>query len=446
MTQHSLLMMKKLFTTLLIIIATILGVHETYAQASELLILEIEGAVTPAMVSYFRRGIETAESDGSAAILIILDTPGGNTDPTQEIIQLFRNAKVPIIVYISPSGAQAASAGSIITIAAHFSGMAPGTVIGAASPVGEGGADLDETIFRKLTEDFSAQIRSMTQRRGEEATALAEAMIMEAQAVNAQEALEVGLIDAVAIDVDDLLRQLDGKRIPIDGQNNTLRVANAERQTFSMNLTERVLHALSNPLFVSILLVIGVQAILIELSSPGGWVAGFIGVMSLGLALYGLGQLPANWFGLGMIAVAFVLLALEVKAPTHGALAVAGTITMIAGLLVLFNSPSNPEFARISVPGAIGIGLITAAFFVFIVTMAVKAQQRTPITGFESLIGKPGLVRTSLKTDGPPYTGMILINGTLWRATADEPIEKGEKAVVKEVKGYTLQVSKSDEK
>lgn len=434
--------MRKIILVLSIWLVLSLFPRTALAQGGDVWVLKIDGPVTPTMASYFERGIASAELNGANAVLIILDTPGGNVTPTQEIIRIFRAAKLPIIVFITPGGAQAASAGSIITMAAHFAAMSPQTVIGAASPVGEGGADLDETIYRKLTEDFTAQIRSLVGRRGEDATRLAEAMINEARAVNAQEALAIGLIDAVATDVDDLLDQLDGQTASIDGQTHTLETAAAAQHRFFMNFIEQVLHALSNPLLVSMLLVIGVQAILIELGSPGGWAAGFIGILCLGLAFYGLGQLPANWFGLGLIGVAFVLFVLEVKALTHGALALAGTITMLAGLLVLFNSPGTPAFARISIPSAVTISGFTAIFFIFIVTMALRAQQRRPVTGMESLIGHRAVVRTANPVDGPPFTGTALANGELWRVTADQPLAKGDEAVVSEVKGFVLGITK----
>lgn len=422
-----------------------LGVWAVQAQGAEVLVLEIEGAVTPAMASYFERGIAEAEASEVEALLIILNTPGGAVDTTQEIVRSFRAAEVPIIVYISPRGAQAASAGSIITVAAHASAMAPETVIGAASPVGEGGAELDETIFRKITEDMTALVRSLTERRGEEVTKLVEEMIVDARAVNAQEALDVGLIDAIADDVPDLLAQLDGLTVVVDKKEVVLATATATAQPFDMNIIEQILHALSNPLLLGILLTIGVQAILIEMSSPGGWIAGFIGVVCLGLGLYGLGQLPANWFGLGLVVVAFVLFVLEVKAPVHGALALAGTATMLAGLLVLFNSPGTPEFARISISGAVTVSVITAAFFIFIVTMALRAQGAQPATGSEGLIGQKGPVRTALTAvaDGKSYSGMVLVAGELWRAQAHEAIEKGEVIRVTAVDGFTLHVKRN---
>lgn len=415
------------------------------AQAPEVLMLKIEGAVTPAMASYFERGIAEAEASGAEALLIILNTPGGAVDTTQEIVRSFRASEVPIVVYISPRGAQAASAGSIITVAAHAAAMAPETVIGAASPVGEGGAELDETIFRKITEDLTALVRSLTERRGEEVTKLVEEMIVDARAVHAQEALDVGLIDAIANDVPDLLRQLDGLRVVVNDREVVLHTATAVVQPFDMNIIEQLLHALANPLLLGILLTIGVQAILIEMSSPGGWVAGFIGVVCLGLALYGLGQLPANWFGLGLVAVAFVLFILEVKAPVHGALALAGTATLLVGLLVLFNSPGTPEFARISISGAVTVSVISAAFFVFIVTMALRAQGAQPATGREGLVGQKGPVRTALTavTEDGPFSGMVLVAGELWRAQASEAIAQGDVVRVTAVDGFTLHVKRS---
>jgi membrane-bound serine protease (ClpP class) len=269
-------------------------------------------------------------------------------------------------------------------------------------------------------------------------------MIVDARAVNAQEPLDVGLIDAIAEDVPDLLTQLDGLTVLVDDEEVVLEIGDAPTQLFEMNFIERALHALSNPLLLGILLTLGVQAILIELSSPGGWVAGFIGVLCLGLALYGLGQLPANWFGLGLIAVAFVLFVLEVKAPVHGALALAGTGTLLAGLLVLFNSPGTPEFARISISGAVTVSLFTAVFFIFIVTMALRAQGAQPATGSEGLVGQHGPVRTALTAAGEdgPIGGMVLVAGELWKAKSDEVIEKGTEVEVTAVDGFTLHVKR----
>ena len=432
-----------LLTVILLLAASVFGLAK--AQGNQVLVAEIEGPVTPAMASYFDRLINEAEETNAAAALIVLNTPGGGVDVTLEIVQSFRNANVPVIVYISPAGAQAASAGSIIVAAAHAAGMAPETVIGAASPVDGSGADIGEVLFQKITEDLKATMRNLTERRGEEAVALAEAMIEEAKAVTSKEALEAQFIDVVADDVDDLLKQLDGQTVEIDGQEITLETAGASQEPFDQNTVEQLLHALSNPLLIGILLTIGVQAILIEISSPGGWAAGFIGVLCLGMALYGLGTLPANWLGLGLIVIAFILFLLEVKTATFGLLAVAGVITFLVGLLVLFNSPGTPDFARISITSAIGITIFTAAFFIFLVTKAVQAQRRQPLTGTEGLVGMVGPVRTDLTVTGtdPKLTeGTVLVNGEIWRAISDEEIGSGEQVVVKSVDGFTLRVKK----
>ncbi|MDV7391093.1 ATP-dependent Clp protease proteolytic subunit, partial [Arthrospira platensis SPKY1] len=301
------MMLKRLILLSLLLLGAWLHVDRAAAQNNEILVLDISGPVTPAMGAYFARGIAEAEERGATAVLIKLNTPGGAVNATQEIVQTFRTASVPVIVYISPRGAQAASAGSILTIAAHAAGMAPETVIGAASPVGEGGADLGETITRKITEDLKATARNLTARRGAEATTLAEAMIEEARAVTADEALAAGLIDAVATDVDDLLQQLDGLTVVVADRSIVLETADAAQRDIRQSAIEQILNLLVNPVIISILLAIGVQAILIELSSPGGWVAGLIGVLALGIALYGLGQLPVNWLGLGLVIIAFIL-------------------------------------------------------------------------------------------------------------------------------------------
>ncbi len=415
------------------------------AQGHEVLLLEVEGPVTPAMASFFERAIDDAEQAQASAVLITLNTPGGSVDVTLDIVQSFRNSEVPVIIYVAPAGAQAASAGSVIAAAAHVAAMAPETVIGAAAPIDSSGADIGETALQKITEDLKATMRSLTVERGEEAVALAEDMIEEAKAVTANEALEAGFIDVVATDLTDLLQQLEGKSVKVGERIITLELLDAQRTTYSMGFVEQLLHALANPLLIGILLAIGVQAILIEISSPGGWVAGFVGVLCIGLALYGLGTLPANWFGLILVAVAFVLLLLEVKSPGTGALGIVGGITLFAGLLVMFNSPGTPDFARISIPGAIMISFVTASFFLFLVAKALRAQQSQPTTGAEGLLGQVGPVKKDLRAsvdDAAVFQGTVSVKGELWNATSDEAIDRGEEVIVKQVDGFTLRVKK----
>lgn len=419
----------------------------THAQTEEVLILEISGPVTPTMAGYFDRGIREAEKQNAHAVIIQLDTPGGEVNTTLEIVQSFRNANVPIIVYIAPSGAQAASAGSIITAAAHASGMAPETVIGAASPINSDGSDINETAFRKAVEDLKATMRSLTDRRGEEATDLAEAMIEEARAVNAREALEAGFIDVIATDIDDLLTQLDGHVVIVNGEELTLQTADANQQPLDLSFGETLLHALANPILIGILMAIGVQAIIAEVSNPGGWVAGLIGVILIGLGLYGLGQLPVNWLGLGLIIIAFVLFVAELFTQTSGALSIAGALCLLGGLLVLFNSPGSPDFSRISIPAALAITGGTGAIFVFVIAKAVQAQHTRPQTGSESMVGKIGPVRQSFAITGEDgqYQGTVLVNGELWQAQATDAISFGEDVVVRQVDGFKLTVEKANQ-
>ncbi len=411
-------------------------------QGNEVIILEAEGPVTPAMTGYLQRGLEAAEDSDASVVILLLDTPGGLIGATQDIVQLFRTSTIPIVIYISPRGAQAASAGSIITMAGHAAAMAPETVIGAASPVGENGADLEETIYRKISEDLKATTRNLTAERGPEATSLAEAMIDEGRAVTAEEALQSGLIDLIADDTHDLLQQLEGMEVEVLDSAHTLHTVEATQRPLPATPIEQALFALANPILLGILLTLGVQAILIEISNPGGWVAGLIGVLAIGLALFGLGQLPVNWLGLGLIILSFVLFLMEVKATTHGALALTGTGLLIAGLLVLFNSPATPEFLNISLPAAIGLSALTAVFFFFIMGKALRAQRHQPATGAEGLLGQTGPVRVSFSSPNlkAPYSGTVLITGELWRAESDEELQKGELVIVTGMDGFTLQV------
>ncbi len=406
-----------------------------------IVVLEISGPVTPAMQNYFERGIARAEEEASA-VLIVLDTPGGSVDVTLAIVQRFRGARVPVILYVAPNGAQAASAGSVLMAAAHANGMAPETVVGAATPISLDGTDIPETAQLKAIEDLKATMRSLTTRRGEDAVALAEAMIEEARAITASEALEVGFIDAVAVDAPDLLVQLDGLTVDVDGQPMTLALAGVETSDVAMSALETILHALANPTIVGFLLAIAIPAILIELQSPGGWVAGFIGVISLVAALYGLGQLPVNWFGLALVAVAFVLLLMEAVSPAFGGLGIVGGITLVAGMLVLFNANDAPAFARLSVGNAIAISLPSALFFLWVATLAMRTRRRQPRTGAEGLIGQVGRVRTPLAP-----RGTVLVHGELWRATlgdqgaaGEETLNADDEVVVEGIEGFTLKV------
>lgn len=406
------------------------------------LVLEAKGVVAPAMKEYITRGIATAEQRNAEALIIKLNTPGGLISEMEEIVLAIRSSRVPVIVYVWPRSATAGSAGAILTMAGHASAMAPETIIGAASPVGGEGQDLDESMERKQKEAMRAHVRALTENRPPEATALAEDMIEIARAVSVKEAYEIGLIDFMAKDVDDLLLQLNGFTVQLESGPRTLDTGTVRVENLGMTFIEELLDILVNPNIVFLLITIGVQAILIELSSPGGWLAGFIGVVALSLAAYGLGALPVNWFGIIFLVLAFVLFILEVKTPAFGALTAAGIGSLIIGALVLFNSPGTPEFQQVSIPLVITVAFLTGVLFFIIVGFALRAQRRPIQMGHESLQGQTGIARTAIHPSGQVQSG-----GELWTAELAEgakPIRAGEHVEIVESVGIRLKVRKRD--
>jgi membrane-bound serine protease (ClpP class) len=413
------------------------------AQTSspQIIVLTADGPITPAMSQYLSRGIKIAERQGAVALIFQLNTPGGSIDTMTNMEETILASTVPVIVYVSPSGAMAASAGTIITLSGHASAMAPNTTIGAASPVGSQGENLATTEELKTKNAMAATARSLTQRRGPTAIALAEDTIINAVAVSSDEAMQAGLIDFISTDLNNLRSQLDGFTVTVAGQQVTLQTANATFETINISLIEQTLLIVTDPNIVFLLITIGVQAIIIEISSPGGWVAGFMGVVCLGLATYGLGILPVNWFGLLFIVTSFVLFILDIKAPTHGALTAAGIGSLIVGALVLFNTPVTPSFQHVSVPLVVGVSVVSGGIFFVIMMIAVRAQH-TPIrTGEESMIGRTGIARTDLAPNGS-----VQVGGELWSAKLEEDGTKlpaGTRVEVVRVDGLHLIVRKT---
>lgn len=414
----------------------------TLAQAKSVcVVLQVEGPLTPVMAEYIQRGLTIAQNEQATAVILQINTPGGSIDIMNRIVEAIRASKVPVVTYVAPNGAMAGSAGTLITLAGHLIAMAPQTTIGAASPVGSQGQDIGATEAAKVKNILEATARSLTERRKPQAVQLATDTIENARAASASEALNVGLADIIASDQQDLLYQMDGKSVSINGENPVLHTQNAQLVQVPPTLIENVLNLLTNPDLVLVLLNIGVLALLIELSSPGGWVAGFIGVVCLALAIYGLGYLPVNWFGIIFIVLAFVLFIVDIKAPTHGALTVAGVLSFIVGALVLFNSPGVPSFQRVSVPLVIGSGVFTAGIFFTMLTIGLRAQARPVLTGWEKLVGTTGMARTPIN----PH-GMVNVGGEQWSADlieGTEPISAGTRVEVVEVRGLRLKVKKS---
>ena len=354
------------------------------------IVLTADGPISPAMAEYLSRGIQTAERRGAEALIVQLNTPGGAMTTMNAMVQDILASQVPVIVYVAPQGGMAASAGTMITLAGHAAAMAPGTMIGAANSVGSEGEDLDETMAAKEQNALAATVRALADRRGPEAVALAEGTIREASAASANEALEVGLVDFIADDLDDLLYQLDGFPVIIQGETTNLDTANAEVEYISISFIEQLLLILTNPSIVFILLSVGVQAILIEISSPGGWVAGFMGACSLALAAYGIrgaaGQLVRAAIHRDCVCAVH-----PGYQGAHPRWADRGRgRLLIVGGLVLFNSPSTPSFQRVSVPLVVGVSLFSGVVFFTIMMIAVRGSACADPHGAREHGGKVG--------------------------------------------------------
>jgi len=436
-------MNKHFLITLWIITIIFLIAAPAHAQENDsVLVLTLDGPITPAMTEYLSRGITIAENRSAEAIIIQLNTPGGSIEHMQNIVETIRASSVPVIVYVAPRGAIAGSAGTVITLAGHLSAMAPETAIGAASPVGSQGEDLGETIEAKAKEIIKAQIRSLASHRGEEAIEFAEETVESAKAATAEEALAVGMVDFIAEDTAELLQQIDGVTVQTTTGERTLNTANAIPQYLKLNLIEQLLQMLTNPNIVFLLLTIGVQAILIELNNPGGWVPGFVGAVCLALATYGLGVLPVNWFGIVFLIISFVLFVLDIKAPTHGALTAAGIGSLIASALILFNSPGTPQFQRVSVWLVVIVSIFTGGIFAIVMAFALRARNVPIRTGRESLVGRVGIARSAISQR---EEGQVQVGGELWSAylaPGTEPISQGEKIEIVATQGIRLQVRK----
>ncbi len=434
---------KSLQLLLALITALLFSWTSAHAQdgLSTIMVMEIDGTIAPASLQYLDRAVQVAERNNAEALILQLNTPGGSVDAMNDMVQVMRASDVPIIVYISPRGAMAGSAGTLITLAGHASAMAPETIIGAASPINSDGSDIGETAKTKEIEALKATVRALAEDRGEEAIAVAEATIEEARAVSASEAYKAGLVDFIAEDLGDLLAQLDGFDVEILGESRPLNTSNTRVEDIPLTLIEQLLKMLTDPNIVFLLIAIGTQAIFIELGSPGGWVAGFIGVIAISLAVYGMGILPVNWFGLIFIITSFVLFILELKTPTAGALTVAGIGSFIFGALLLFNSPGTPDFARVSIPLVVTVAILIAIMFSAILGFALRALKAPVRTGQKSLIGRQGIAMADFAPDGT-----VRVGSELWsaeKATSTEAISKGERIEVVEVEGLRLIVKKT---
>ena len=406
------------------------------AQGDHVAVVPLRGIINPAMAGYVERAIGQAEEDGAAAIVIEMDTPGGLDTSMRAIIQRIMASKVPVIVYVSPPGARAGSAGVYITYSAHIAAMAPNTNIGSAHPVamGDNGGEqqMSDTMQQKVTNDAVAYIRGIAQSRGRNAD-WAENAVRESVNVTAQEALNLKVIDLVADDLPSLLDKVDGREVQLASGKVALKTRGLPLQRIEMTPFESLLHAISDPTIAYILLSLGTMGLIFELSNPGAILPGVVGGICLLFALFGLGTLPVNMAGLLLIGFAFLLFAADIFAPTHGILTAGGTISFVLGSLMLINTRNAP-FLAISTSAITAVTLGLTAFFAFIISAIVRSRRRPPTTGHEGLVGQVGKAKTVLDP-----AGMVFLHGELWKAISETgKVAEGELVEIVGAQGLTL--------
>jgi len=389
----------------------------------------IADTIGPGVAEFLEDALDQASQNDAACIIIALDTPGGAVESMRRIVQAIYTCTAPVVVYVSPDGARAASAGVMITMAADIAAMAPGTNIGAAHPVSLGGGDMNDTMAEKAINDLVAFSKGIAVRRGRNA-AWVEKAIRESVSITAQEALTLNVIDLLASDTDDLINQINGRSV---SQKGVLDLDKALKMPIKQGIRTRILKTISDPNIAYILLLIGLAGLYFELSHPGAIFPGVVGGICLILAFYALQHLPVNTTGILLILLAIVLFIMEIKITSYGLLSVAGVITLMLGTLMLFKG-AGPQYRiawRVIVPT---VALISV-FFISIAWLVVRAQVHRPMTGADGLVGETGVVK---QIDG--LEGKVVVHGELWRAEFAQPVSVGDKVVVQAVDQLVVKV------
>jgi membrane-bound serine protease (ClpP class) len=403
-------------------------------------VLTYDGAVDPVMSRYLDRGIDEAERTDARAVVLRLDTPGGLVSSMEDIVKRINSSEIPVIVWVTPSGGHAASAGTFITMAAHVAAMSPATRIGAASPVGGSGEDLDRTLQEKVTEDLVALITGIAQERGRNAE-WAEQAVRDAASASSSEAVELGVVDFEARTLDSLLEQSEGRTVRVgeDAREVTMDVLDAPVVENNRTFVERFFALISDPNIAFLLLSLGATALFIELLHPGYIFPGVFGVIALILGFLSLGTLPFNWAAVALIILAFGLFAAEVFVSGFGALGIGGAIALILGGLLLFDT-GNSDY-QVNRWLLFGVAGVLAVFFVMALTTLVRTRRAPAYMGAQSLVGRTAVARTALDPDG-----FVFFQGARWRARSEAgPVDEGDSVTVTEVDGLKLTVRKEAE-
>jgi len=410
---------------------------EESAITKNVVVISVDVSINPSTAEYINSGIKNALERNAECLIIVLNTPGGLLKSTRMIVTDILDAEIPIVVFVYPGGSQAASAGVFITLAGHIAAMAPGTNIGAAHPVTLQG-EQDSIMNEKATNDAAAFIRTISEKRSRNIQ-WAEDAVRKSLSITETEAMKLGVIDTIAVSVQDLLGKIDQKEISLSFGTKLLDTKNAEVINLEMDFKQRILGLLSDPNISYILLMIGIYGIMFELYNPGAIFPGVIGGISLITAFYSMHTLPVNYAGLALIIFAVILFIAEIKVISHGLLAIGGVISLILGSIMLIDTESTLEVIKISWQVILIIVILTTAFFIFAIGFGIKAQSRKPTTGIEGIIGETGEAITNLEPEG-----QIRVHGELWNAESlDGSISKGTKVKVTEASNLKLMVRKT---
>lgn len=396
--------------------------------------ITVNDGINPSTAEYIEQGIETAQKEQAQCLIIHLNTPGGLLTSTRNIVTGIMQSKVPVVVYVSPTGAHAGSAGTFITLAANIAAMAPGTNIGAAHPVDMQGKS-DAVMNEKVINDASAFIRTIAEKRGRNVK-WADDAVRTSVSITEAEALEKNVIDIVADNTNDLLTKLDDRQVQVNGITKTLHTKNATVQSLEMGFFQKVLSRLSDPNISYIIMMLGFYGLIFELFSPGAIFPGIIGVICLILAFYSMSSMPVNYAGLGLIIFGIILYLLEIKIVSHGLLAIGGTVSVLLGSMILFRTSPVENYVSLSWSVIISVTVFSALFFLFLITMGLKAQRSKPASGVNTMIGQTALTLGELDP-----AGQVSVSGEIWKAVSlSGKIPENEKVTVKEIKELTLYV------
>jgi len=424
----------KFWVTLTLPFCILFIFNTALAAKGDIYIVKVADAISPGTAEFINSSIEKAEKEEAACIIIELDTPGGLAESMRLIIQDILGSQVPVVVYVSPSGARAASAGVMITMAADIAAMAPGTNIGAAHPVGAGGKDISGKMSEKVTNDMVAHAQSVAEERGRNKEWVEQA-IRESVSVTEKEALKENIIDLIAKDTDDLIRQLNGRKMKNKG---VLMLDKAQKVIVKPSLRTKILKTISNPNIAYILLMLGFAGLYFELSHPGAIFPGVIGGIALVLAFFALQTLPVNYAGILLIVLAIIFFIMEMKITSYGLLSVAGIISLLLGSLMMFKD-TGPDL-KLSWQVLLPTLILISGFFVLVAGLVFRAQMSKPKTGLKGLVGEIGVVKKALAPEGK-----VFVHGELWNASSDKTVEEGTKVRVVNVVNLMLEVEPADE-